>query len=409
MSAKRSVFSAIVGNMLEFYDSSLSIVYAITFGEVFFPQTGSFCISIYRGMGVFALGVLIRPLGGLLFGSIGDIYGRKCALFLSMIMMAMPSLLIAFLPSYETIGIFAPALLIFARIIQGLCTGGEYNGAAIYALENTTHKKGLVSGFITASSVFGVVLASLVQSILQVLKIPDGFRIAFLIGTGIACFGIYVRYKLLESPEFLKIEKRVKNPLGEAWQKNKKELLIIFFVAGQLSLFGYLLLAVAPALLKLNSSFPSQLVPWLTVGSSLLFALFCIFFGNLSDYLGQKDYTPIASTLSWIVLPFTLWTYTSSSVSLILMGHALLAFLAGLQGSTQHRFYQGLFPTHLRYSAISFSFSLGTGILALLVSFLCSPSKISWIFLVFYTTLTGIIARCLSCSGQQVSCCSLLN
>ena len=124
--SRHPIVSTILGTTLEFYDSSLVLVYAPLLGQIFFQQTNTYLLTIYRSLGIVVLGILVRPLGGLLFGYIGDRYGRKQALSLSMIMMAIPSLTVTLLPSYESIGNLAPFTLFFVRIIQGLCTGGEY-------------------------------------------------------------------------------------------------------------------------------------------------------------------------------------------------------------------------------------------------------------------------------------------
>ncbi len=197
---KRAVFSSFIGNTLEFYDFALYGALAGLFTTLFFPNSDPASTLFLNGVGVFSIGLIARPLGGLIFGYIGDRYSRRLALSLSMYLMAIPSFIITILPTYQTIGILAPIILVGVRILQGFCTGGEYNGAAIFALEHQDPKhRGLVSGMMTASSASGLLLATIVSFVFTNNTFPEwAWRVPFLFGMCIALFGYYVRRKNLE-------------------------------------------------------------------------------------------------------------------------------------------------------------------------------------------------------------------
>lgn len=395
MSKTKSIISVIVGNALEFYDSALVMVYATILAKTFFPASDSVIKDFYTGMGVFALGVVIRPLGGLLFGYLGDKHGRKHALATSMVLMAFPSLILALMPGYDVIGLIAPISLVVARIIQGLCNGGEYNGAAIYALENTQHSQGFISGLMTASSVLGFVLALCAQFILSYTPYTEyNWRIAFLLGTCVAIFGIYTRTQLLESAEFLKSKTQYTSPLRQIWKHCKQEMLLVFFIAGQTSVLGYFLLAVAPGLLRQNPHISKSLIPLLGLIGALVFSFGCIVFGKISDHLEHKyKFIVLSSLLSLGILPYGLFAYKKLNILWIFGAQIMLGLLCGLQGSVQHFLYQMLFKPNLRYSAISVGFSLGTGVLAVLTPIWCFQKSYPWLFLITYTSLTGVFVH----------------
>jgi MHS family proline/betaine transporter-like MFS transporter len=146
------ITASMVGNALEFYDFSLYGFFAPILSTLFFPSDNSL-VSLIQALGVFALGFMTRPIGAIIFGHIGDKLGRKKALSYSVLLMSIPTMAIGLLPTFEQIGIWAPLLLVFCRLCQGLCAGGEYNGSALFALEhNPENKRGFIGGLLTSAS-----------------------------------------------------------------------------------------------------------------------------------------------------------------------------------------------------------------------------------------------------------------
>src|SRR5260221_4652490 len=192
--SSKVIFSAMLGNSLEYYDFNLFIFLAPVISPLFFPTEDKIA-SVLIGLGTYAVGYFMRPLGAVAFGYIGDVYGRRRALTLSIILMAIPTFLMGLLPTYEAIGILAPIAVIVLRLLQGFCAGGEYNGAGIFTVENVNPKKaGFAGGMITASSAIGFLMGSMVASLCVLEVMPSwAWRVAFLMGIIVGFVGLYLR------------------------------------------------------------------------------------------------------------------------------------------------------------------------------------------------------------------------
>jgi MHS family proline/betaine transporter-like MFS transporter len=172
-SDKKTITAAMSGNILEYYDFTLFVYLTPIIGPLFFPSEDK-VISLIAGLGTYALGYFIRPLGGIFFGYIGDTFGRKNALTLSIFLMAISTCLMGCLPTYQAIGPTAPILLILLRLMQGLSAGGEYNGAAIFTVENVKPKgAGFAGGIITSSSAIGGLAGSAMAMIVTLPFMPN--------------------------------------------------------------------------------------------------------------------------------------------------------------------------------------------------------------------------------------------
>lgn len=367
---KRAAFSGFIGNALEFYDFALYGVLSGLFTKIFFPNSDASSL-LFSGIGVFSMGLVARPLGGLIFGYIGDRYSRRTALSLSMYLMAIPSLIITLLPTYAVIGTLAPVLLIAARILQGICTGGEYNGAAIFAIEHQkVENKGLVSGMMTASTASGLVLATLVSYIFTTQSLPEwAWRIPFLFGVLIAAFGYYIRRKNLESPDFQKFlnqKNKLSIPIVDAFKHHRFAILTTIFIAGQTAVLGYMMFTLITPSSPLSQLhlFSRDQIYLLGLIGLVTFAVMCVISGYLSDQVPiSKEHFIMLSAVVAIVLIIPIFSMLLSGVFyLAVIGQLLFGFVIGLHAGPQHLYMQELFPQSNRYSAVSFSFSLGTGI-----------------------------------------------
>ena len=361
------ILSSVFGNTLEFYNLTLYGVLASTFASLHFPSDSKM-LSLLGSLGAFAAAFLVRPLGAILFGSIGDRLGRKRALGLSILCMGFPTLLIGLLPGYETIGIFAPILLLFARMGQGLCAGGEFNGAVVFALEHVEKDKpGLTGGIIISSCLFGSILAIGMSSLLLNPNFPDwAWRIAFIVG-GVACiFGYYIRKKLDESPAFLQVEKSkrvLKAPLKNVFSKHLSSFFRVFSIGAFDGILTYTLVAFLGLYLTNYLEIPPQEAAYYSLAGFLSCMLGCPFFGWYADKYGARE-TLVLSTILIVGLIIPIFMALNSSLWFsILFGHVLFGFLVASIIGVQPLFSQGLFPTQDRYTGISFAYSLGIGIL----------------------------------------------
>lgn len=204
----KAIVGGSVGNLVEWYDWYAYAAFSIYFSEAFFPNADE-TAQLLNAAGIFAVGFLMRPVGGWLFGSIADRKGRKTAMTISVLLMSFGSLMIACIPSYHTIGLAAPALLFLARLLQGLSVGGEYGTSATYLSEMATKdRRGFYSSFQYVTLIGGQLFALAIQMLLQKLLLTDaqlkewGWRIPFLIGAALSVVAFYIRRHLQETEAF---------------------------------------------------------------------------------------------------------------------------------------------------------------------------------------------------------------
>lgn len=354
--------TTIVGNALEFYDFTLYAIFAVTIGKLFFPL-GDPTASLIASWGAFAAGFMMRPLGAVVFGSLGDKYGRKFSLSLTVLLTGLPTLVIALLPGYEQLGILAPMILILCRLCQGLCTGGEYNGAAIFALEHFGKlKPGMIGGFITASCLIGSFAATFSGFLVSTYGTEEMWRLPFIFGAIISFIGFILRYAMNETPEFSLLGK---NKMAKGWNlrtiytQYPSSALLSFMVGalnGALSytLFGFLNVYLS----KYLGMDPSVSMKYNLLG--LFFFMFCSpLAGYLLDVYGRKRFMIGAAFLVLVNALPTFWLLQTLNPLLILCGQALLGLLTASIAGAGHGYMQPLFPTQVRLRGISINFSLG--------------------------------------------------
>ena len=227
----KSIFSGSVGNMVEWYDWYVYAAFSLYFAKTFFPK-GDTTAQLLNTAAIFAVGFLMRPIGGWLMGLYADKVGRKKALMASVYLMCFGSLLIALSPSYEVIGIGAPILLVFARLLQGLSVGGEYGTSATYLSEMATkERRGFYSSFQYVTLISGQLIALAVLIVLQQLLTTEqlyawGWRIPFAIGALCAVVALYLRRGMEETESFTKKEK-AKESAMRTLMRHPKELMTV--------------------------------------------------------------------------------------------------------------------------------------------------------------------------------------
>lgn len=366
MNKNKVIFASIFGNALEFYDFTLYAAFNQIIAHTYFPPTTKFNETLL-GLGVFAAGFLMRPFGAFVFGYIGDRYGRKLALMLAILLMGIPTLLIGIMPSFASIGWIATITIIISRLLQGLCTGGEYNGAAIFALEHVgINSPGLTGGLITASAGLGALLASGIALLLTHALFPEwSWRGAFVLGTVASLWGWYVRTRLEESPAFKEIQAKdqvVKAPLMRVLKTQKMPALITMIFGAFDGVLSYIVFVFLGIFLETFTQATAFQARTSTLISILSFTFFSPVMGHFLDRFKDKPFLSTAS-LSVLVLAFpAFWLMTHQTWSTILLGSVLFGALAASIAGAQHAFVQKLFPTEDRYSGIAFNFSVGMSI-----------------------------------------------
>lgn len=279
---KRLLLVSSLGNILEWFDFALFIYFAPIIGQLFFPLHDPQSATI-AAFGVFATGFICRPLGGILFGHWGDQNGRAHTLRLSISLITCSTLLVGFLPTYSSAGIFASILFVFLRLVQGLSVGGEYSGIMIYLAESApTKKRGFFTSFAAVGANLGFLIATLLVVSLKILLSEEillqwGWRIPFILAGIVGLVILYYRLKLLETPAylFLKQSKGLhKHPLATALRNSPKNLLQILGLTCMGSTYYFVFFGFIPNYLLQQNKISSSNV--LIMESVLLAVMICI-------------------------------------------------------------------------------------------------------------------------------------
>lgn len=298
---KRAVGAAALGNAMEWFDFGVYSYLAVTLGKVFFPG-GDASAQLLATFGAFAAAFLVRPIGGLVFGPLGDKIGRQKVLAITMIMMSIGTFCIGIIPSYASIGILAPILLLAARLLQGFSTGGEYGGAATFIAEySTDNRRGFMGSFLEFGTLGGYLLGAGLVTILTVAMpqqtlLDWGWRIPFFIAAPLGLFGLYIRLKLEETPAFQKhMEKQEaleqSKPRLTLWQmlsKYRKQMLKCIGLVLLFNVSNYMLTSYMPSYLTgiLGLSEISSLLLILVV--MFVMMPLTLFWGHWNDRLGRR-------------------------------------------------------------------------------------------------------------------------
>src|SRR5215211_3965907 len=288
-----------VGTMIEWYDFYIFGSLALTISPLFYPP-GNDTFAYIAYLATFAVGFLVRPFGALFFGRIGDLVGRKYAFLVTLLIMGGATAAIGFLPTYATIGIGAPIILLLIRILQGLALGGEYGGAAVYVAEHVPdEKRGFYTSFIQITATLGLFLSLMVSLIVQNAMSPQafsawGWRVPFIISIFLVGISLYIRIRMKESPIFQQIKSTgmtSAQPLKEAFTRwvNLKRVLISLFgaTAGQGVVWytgQFYALFYLQTILKVNATSANYIIACALV----LGMPFFVVFGALSDRIGRK-------------------------------------------------------------------------------------------------------------------------
>ncbi|MEB3702343.1 MFS transporter [Candidatus Bealeia paramacronuclearis] len=361
----RIIIPAMKGNALEFYDFTLYGIFAVSIGKLFFPSESA-TISLLASWGAFAAGFMMRPIGGLFFGYLGDKFGRKYALSWTILLSGAPTLIIGLLPSYETLGIIAPLTLILCRLCQGLCTGGEYNGAAIFALEHIGNvQPGAAGGLITSSVVIGALMATFAGYLVTSFGDEWMWRIPFIAGALISALGFFIRRYMNETPEFENLQKRPqakKLTLVEIYQTHGRSSTIAFFLGAFNGSLTYSLLGFLNMYMSKYLGWDMVLAMQLNLAGLFIFMILSPAAGYLLDVQGHQMGMRILSIAVFVTIVPVYYLLQSQDIYSIILGQALLGGLAAGIAGSGHIFLQKLFPPEARYRGISVNFCLGMAI-----------------------------------------------
>lgn len=372
---KKAITAAALGNAMEWFDFGVYGFVAYALGKVFFPDASP-SVQMIAALATFSVPFLIRPLGGVFFGALGDRIGRQKVLSITIIIMAVSTFCIGLIPGYATIGIWAPILLLIIKMAQGFSVGGEYSGAAIFIAEySPDRKRGFMGSWLDFGSIAGFVMGAgvvvLISSIIGQEKFLDwGWRIPFFIAAPLGIIGLYLRHALEETPAFQKhvesLEQDAKNVLNtppkvsfkEIAKTQWKPLLVCIGLVIVTNVTYYMLLTYMPSYLSYSLGYSEDhgVLIIIVVMIGMLFVQPII--GLVSDRIGRRPFV-IAGSLGLLVLAIPCFKLINSDiVGLIFLGLLLLAVILNCFTGVMASTLPAIFPTHIRYSALAISFNI---------------------------------------------------
>ncbi|GAB3603994.1 MFS transporter [Microbacterium aureliae] len=411
---RRVVFATVVGTTVEWYDFFIYAAAAgLVFGQLFFAPAGEGFAQILAFITV-GISFLFRPLGAFLAGHFGDKYGRRLVLMLTLILMGVATTLVGLLPTYAAIGIAAPTLLIFLRILQGISAGGEWGGAVLMAVEHAPKaKRGLFGASPQIGVPLGLLLASGVMGLMALVAPGEaflewGWRVPFLLSVVLILVGYYVRRRVEESPVFAELAERkeqTRMPIVQLFRHHALLVLIAALVFAGNNAVGYM---TTGGYIQRYATDPAGPLGFATADvlgavtvSAVSWLVFTWIAGWLSDRIGRRSTYLIGWVLQLVGVFLLFPLVNTGSLALLTVGLVILTVGLGFTYGPQAALYSELFPASIRFSGVSISYALGAilggafapTIAQALVQATGSTVAVTW-YLAGMTTL-GLIATLL--------------
>ena len=361
---------AALGGALEFYDFIIFVFFAAVIGDLFFPPDIPEWLRQVQTFGIFAAGYLARPLGGIIMAHFGDKSGRKKMFSLSILLMALPTLAMGLLPTYEAIGIAAPLLLLLMRVLQGAAIGGEVPGAWVFVAEHVPRARiGFACGTLTAGLTMGILLGSLIATLLNTVLTPEqmsggGWRLPFFIGGVFGLVAMYLRRWLQETPIFMEMREQKKLaeelPLKSVVLNHKRAVVVSMLLTWLLSACIVVVILMAPTYLQKVHGIPAALALQANCLATIALMVGCVGAGLLVDRFGASKLFIVGSLLlaacSWFF-----YSSAASSTTLLFVSYAMGGLRVGVVGGVPYVRVRA-FPAAVRFSGISFSYHVSYAI-----------------------------------------------
>jgi MHS family proline/betaine transporter-like MFS transporter len=367
---RQSIKGASIGNFMEWYDFGVYGYIATTIAQVFYPGNSVSAVHLIATFSTLAAAFVVRPIGGLIFGPLGDRIGRKRVLVITVALMTVGTTGTGLLPGYDAVGIWAPILLVVGRLFQGLSTGGEYVGAMTYIVEQAPdRKRGMVVGFLPLGNLAGFVAAGLVVTALQTwLPAHDmlswGWRVPLLLSAPLGLVAVYMRMRLEESPLYQGESRQTapaddsisyRRTIAEQW----RPMLICAALVYTSNAADYMLTGYLPTYLKVFAHVGHTAGLAMITGTLTILAILLVFVAALSDRIGVK---PIMRTgcvlLIAASIPAFLLIRDGGGYPLIFVGVLLIGLMELCFDSTSPATMPALFPTNVRSGALAISYNV---------------------------------------------------
>jgi MFS transporter, MHS family, proline/betaine transporter len=367
---RQSIKGASIGNFMEWYDFGVYGYIATIIAQVFYPGNSVSAVHLLATFSTLAAAFVVRPIGGLIFGPLGDRIGRKRVLVITVALMTVGTTGTGLLPGYNAVGIWAPILLVVGRVFQGLSTGGEYVGAMTYIVEQAPdRKRGMVVGFLPLGNLAGFVAAGLVVTALQTLlpahdMLSWGWRVPLLLSAPLGLVAVYMRMRLEESPAYQGESRQAapadgsvsyRRTIAEQW----RPMLICAALVYTSNAADYMLTGYLPTYLKVFAHVGHTAGLAMITGTLTILAMLLVFVAALSDHIGVK---PIMRTgcvlLIAASIPAFLLIRDGGGYLLIFVGVLLIGLMELCFDSTSPATMPALFPTNVRNGALAISYNV---------------------------------------------------
>lgn len=368
---RRVVAAACIGQFIEFYDFAIYGFSVVLIADFFFPSTDP-AVGVLQAFAVYGVAFVVRPLGGLFFGALGDRIGRKSVLAISLLSIGGATTLIGLLPTYQNVGLWAPILLVLLRLIQGFSAGGEAVSAPSFVLEHApANRRGSwISIAIAMSAIPSVVGALIIAGLTDVMSEAAfhswGWRIAFLIAAPLSLIGLYIRSRTEESPAFKELQKSADpnsvSPMKTAFASTKMRMLQVFLIMALSGLGFYFLTGYFVTYLQTVANLNSVESLLSNSIALLSFAVMLAVGGRISDRFGRRPVMLIGAT-GMVVLSIPAFVLVSTGdFTLAVIGQLLLAAPLCLYGGGSYTYFVELFPTASRLTGAAISYNLSFGL-----------------------------------------------
>jgi len=399
-SSTKVLLAGTAGNLLEWFDFAVYGYFAVTIGKLFFPNEDPVA-QVMAAFGVFAIGFLMRPIGGVLLGHIGDKHGRDKAMLVSIAAMAIPTFFVGLLPTYATLGLAAPILLLLLRMIQGLSVGGEYTTSIVYMVENSpAHRRGLVGSFAVLGSVGGILLGSAVGALLAASLSEAqlqawGWRVPFLLGLFIGLAGIFLR----RDPAAVATQPaRDPSPLRTALRDHRGLMLKVAGLSMVNAVVFYIVFVYLVSWLQMVDGITPARALEVNTSSMILLLPVMLAAGALSDRIGGRPVLLGSTALIFLLAWPLFWLMHSDNMSSIYVGQGVFAIIVGLFLGAQPAYMVKLIPANVRCSATGLAYNLTLGVAGGL-----SPVVATWLvnrthddlspaFMIMFAALVSFVA-----------------
>ena len=387
---RKAITAASLGNAMEWFDFGVYGFVAYALGKIFFPAASP-GIQMIAALATFSVPFLIRPLGGLFFGMLGDKYGRQKILSVTIVIMSISTFCIGLIPSYASIGIWAPILLLIAKMAQGFSVGGEYTGASIFVAEySPDRKRGFMGSWLDFGSIVGFVMGAgivvLISTIIGEERFMDwGWRLPFFLALPLGIVGLYLRHALEETPAFQQHVDKLEQGDREGLQngpkvsfkdiatKHWKSLLTCIGLVIATNVTYYMLLTYMPSYLSHNLHYSEDHGVLIIIAIMIGMLFIQPIMGMLSDRFGRRPFIIVGSIALFFTAIPAFMLITSNVLGLIFAGLLILAVVLNCFTGVMASSLPAMFPTNIRYSALASAFNISILIAGL------TPTIIAWL------------------------------